>query len=65
MRTLAQAISILALAGTLAPPILYFTGALDLDQTKQTLLFATIAWFVATPFWMGRTPQATPPPGSE
>lgn len=54
MKTSAQIVSWLALAGTLAPAILFFTGHLDLDQVKRWMLAATLAWFVATPLWMER-----------
>lgn len=53
-RPVAQAISALSLAVTLGGPLAYLTGTLDLDRMKLLLLLATIAWFVATPLWMGR-----------
>ena len=56
MRTLYQSLSWLALAATVLPSVLFLGGKLDLDQTKMSMLVATVAWFVVTPMWMGRTP---------
>jgi hypothetical protein len=50
----AQLVSLAALAGTIVPPALYFTGNLALDAAKWWMLVATVAWFVATPVWMDR-----------
>ena len=52
MKKLAQWISWLALAGTLAPAILFFYGRLNLDQVKTAMMAAMIVWFAATPLWM-------------
>ena len=58
MKRAAQVVSWLALAGTLAPPLLFFTGQMALPQVKTCLLAATAAWFLATPWWMERKPDA-------
>ncbi len=50
----AQIVSLLALAATIVPCLLYFFGAIGLDAVKLTALIGTIVWFIATPFWMGR-----------
>lgn len=55
MRRILQTLSWLALAGTLLPAVLYFTGSLELDAVKRWMLVATVAWFAITPSWMGRT----------
>ena len=54
MRRVLQLISWVALAGTIVPSVLYLAGRIDLDESKWALLAATIAWFIATPLWMGR-----------
>jgi len=54
MRRAAQLVSIAALAGTILPPVLFFTGQMGLDPMKGWMLLATVAWFVATPLWMER-----------
>jgi hypothetical protein len=54
MRIGLQIISWIALAVTIVAPVLYFAGRISLDQTKSAMLLATVVWFVAVPFWMGR-----------
>jgi hypothetical protein len=54
MKRLAQLVSLAALGGTIAPPVLYFTNRLALDATQGWMLAATIVWFAATPLWMDR-----------
>ena len=50
--------------GTLSleqPSGLYFAGVMGHEGVKWAALIGTIAWFVATPLWMGRNlkPDAT------
>jgi hypothetical protein len=47
-------VSLAALIGTILPPVLFFTGHVELDAVKLWMLVATIAWFAATPVWMDR-----------
>ena len=54
MKRAARVVSLAALVGTILPPILFFTGGMDLDSMKRWMLIATIAWFAATPMWMDR-----------
>lgn len=54
MRPILQVISLAALVATIVPPILFLVGRMSLDQTKWTMLAATLVWFAVTPFWMGR-----------
>ena len=54
MKTTARLVSLLSLAGTIVPPVLFFTGAIDLASAQLGMLIATVAWFVATPIWMDR-----------
>ena len=60
MKTAARLVSLVALVGTIVPPVLYFINRMDLDATKWWMLVATIAWFVATPIWMDRQEEAAP-----
>jgi hypothetical protein len=53
-RIFLQTISAIALAGTIAPSLLYLAGRMELGASKAWLLAATIVWFVVTPLWMGR-----------
>jgi hypothetical protein len=54
VKNAARLVSLVALAGTILPPVLYFTGHMELDSVKWWMLMATIAWFAATPVWMDR-----------
>ena len=54
MRLVLQIVSWASLAATIVPSILFLAGHITLDQSKWYLLAATIVWFAATPFWMGR-----------
>jgi hypothetical protein len=58
MRRVLQLISWAAAIGTILPPFLFFYDRISLDQCKTAMLIATIAWFIATPLWMGRAPKA-------
>ena len=55
IRRLLQLLSVLALVGVIAPPILFLVGMLPLDRVHFHMMLATALWFAATPFWMGRT----------
>lgn len=54
MKTLAKTISALALAATIVPSLLLFFGILSPGFVTAAALLGTVAWFVATPVWMGR-----------
>jgi hypothetical protein len=54
VRRVLQVVSWAALAATVLPAVLFFRDALGLDETKLWTLAGTLAWFAATPFWMGR-----------
>jgi hypothetical protein len=54
MRTIAKAVSGLALAGVLLPSLFFFADRMTLDSVKLWMLVATVAWFAATPLWMER-----------
>lgn len=48
-------VSLLALAATIVPSLIYFGGMMSHDAVKLTALIGTIVWFITTPMWMGRT----------
>lgn len=52
MKRIAQALSGIALAGTLLPPCLFFAELIELAAAQQCMLAAALVWFAATPFWM-------------
>jgi len=54
VKRVAQGVSLAALVGSILPPILFFTGGMDLDSMKRWMLIAAIGWFAATPIWMDR-----------
>ncbi len=54
MKSPAKIVSLIALAATIVPSVLYFTGAIGHDAVKWTALAGTVVWFIATPMWMGR-----------
>ena len=55
MRTVYQLISWIALAATVLPSVLFYTGTItSLDLVKWAMTVAMLAWFLATPLWMGR-----------
>ena len=54
MKRAAQVVSLIALVGTILPPVLFFAGRMDIDSMKWWMLAATVAWFAATPVWMDR-----------
>lgn len=54
MKAIARTVSMLALAATILPPVMFFAGRMDLDAVKLWMLAATVAWFAATPIWMDR-----------
>jgi hypothetical protein len=58
-RRILQVLSWVSLAGTILPSVLFLAGRLELDASKWWLLAATLAWFIATPLWMGRPKDAT------
>ena len=54
MRIIMQVVSWLALAGTILPSILFYSGQIELGGLKTAMLIATVLWFSATAMWMGR-----------
>ena len=58
MRLVLQIISWIALAMTVLPSVVYFSGNMELDRVKWLLIFASVVWFVVTPFWMGKKEQS-------
>jgi len=54
MKKAAKLVSVVALAATIVPCLLYFGGVLGHDAVKAAALAGTIAWFIATPIWLRR-----------
>ena len=60
MKWIAKLVSLVALGATVVPCLLYFVGAVGHDAVKWTALAGTVAWFVFTPLWMGRSQTDQP-----
>ena len=54
MITAARIVSLVALAGTIGPPMLFYGGQVTLDQTQLWMLAAAALWFTTAPIWMDR-----------
>ncbi len=47
-------VSLLALAGTIAPAVLFLSDRMDLATVHSTMVWATVAWFASAALWMER-----------
>jgi len=56
MKQITRLLSLLALAGTIGPPLLFFADRLALPDMKFWMSVSTVVWFAATPVWMEREP---------
>lgn len=54
MNNITKIVSLVGLAATVVPCLLYFVGAISHDAVKLLALIGTIVWFIATPLWMSR-----------
>ena len=54
MNVLMRLISLLALAATIIPCMLYFAALIDLVAVQWAAFVGTLAWFITAPLWMGR-----------
>jgi hypothetical protein len=54
MIAVARLVSLLALAATIGPALLFFGDQFTLDQTKAWMLAAAVLWFATAPIWMDR-----------
>jgi hypothetical protein len=57
MKRLAQAVSVLALAATIAPALMFCADWLSLDSLKAWMLLAMALWFIAAPMWIQVKPK--------
>jgi hypothetical protein len=51
MKMLMSILAIVALALTIIPSILVFTGSMELDMHKHLMTAGTVLWFVTAPIW--------------
>ena len=47
-------ISYLALAGTIIPSILVFTGSMNIQTNKTIMGISMVVWFITAPFWINK-----------
>lgn len=52
MKTAVKTIALLALAGTIFPPVLFAFKMLGEQPMKLILLVCAVAWFATAPFWL-------------
>lgn len=52
MKRIAIVVGILALLGTIVPPVLFLNGLLAHENMKLILFISCIPWFVSAPLWM-------------
>lgn len=43
---------VILVALIIIPPILHYSGSLDLVMMKNLMVAGTVAWFIVTPLWM-------------
>lgn len=52
MTHVARLLGLLALAGTLVPPVLFLFRMIGEGPMKALMLASTVVWFVTAPLWM-------------
>lgn len=52
MKSIALPVGILALIGTIVPPLLFMLHKIEQDPMKNLMLVSTLLWFVTAPMWM-------------
>ncbi len=60
-RLLATCVSLIALAGTITPAVLFLVDRMDLATVHSAMLWATVAWFASAALWISAdlAPQFT------
>ena len=52
MTSVAKTLGLLALAGTILPPVLFLFKVMSEDPMKLIMLLSTVVWFATAPLWM-------------
>lgn len=52
MKSIAMPVGMLALVGTILPPVLYMLHQMEQTPMKMTMLVSCIVWFITAPMWM-------------
>ena len=51
-KSVALPIGLLALVGTIVPPVLFLLHRIGEDPMKQIMLASCLVWFLTAPLWM-------------
>lgn len=54
MKAIYKTVSFSALALTIVPSILVFSGAIDNSTNKWLMLAGFVLWFISAPAWIGK-----------
>jgi hypothetical protein len=52
LKSIAPLIGLLALVGTILPPILVLLNRIEPEPMKNIMLISCLAWFLTAPLWM-------------
>lgn len=52
MKTIAMPVGLLALAGTIVPPVLVALQMMQPEPMKNILLVSCFVWFITVPMWI-------------
>ncbi len=52
MKAIALPVGMLALAGTIVPPVLYLLHQIEQAPMKTAMLVSCLVWFITAPMWM-------------
>lgn len=52
MKSIALPVGLLALIGTIVPPVLFMLHMIGQDPMKHIMLASCLVWFVTAPMWM-------------
>lgn len=55
MKILFKLVSLGGLVLSIAPPVLFFLGKMDMDSMKLWMGVGMAAWMVSAPFWVNKT----------
>jgi hypothetical protein len=52
LKSIALPIGLLALVGTILPPVLFLLHRIEPEPMKQLMLASCLLWFLTAPLWM-------------
>lgn len=57
MKNLLKLISLVGLALSIFPPILFFLGKMELSSMKLWMGIGMVVWMISAPFWINKPSQ--------